>query len=319
MRALLDALRHFLGRGPSPRVTPPAPPRPAPPDDTSPVGLRRWLVDVVGLSDARARQVAPLALPALSLRVDATAVDDWPVGTSKLGGAPDVPAGWTWPTFGDLPLMFVAQVNLAALRGHPVARALPDAGMLAFFAAGGWGYEPQDRGSARVFWFPDVTALRRMPLPGALPPHARFEAGRLTVREVVTLPSTYDRAVEALQLTEEEEELYVEVALDALLPGDDEPTKHQLLGHADPVQEEMTVDCQRASSGLTMADEKALPAAQRAALEAGARRWRLLAQFDSDDRVEMMWGDAGLVYFWITEEDLAARRFDGAWMILQCS
>jgi uncharacterized protein YwqG len=33
----------------------------------------------------------------------------------------------------------------------------------------------------------------------------------------------------------------------------------------------------------------------------------------------MMWGDAGCLYYWIRAEDLRARRFDRAWMILQCS
>ena len=32
----------------------------------------------------------------------------------------------------------------------------------------------------------------------------------------------------------------------------------------------------------------------------------------------MMWGDMGCLYFWIRESDLAAQRFDDAWMILQC-
>jgi len=33
----------------------------------------------------------------------------------------------------------------------------------------------------------------------------------------------------------------------------------------------------------------------------------------------MMWGDMGMLYFWIRAEDLAARRFERVWMILQCS
>jgi uncharacterized protein YwqG len=31
-----------------------------------------------------------------------------------------------------------------------------------------------------------------------------------------------------------------------------------------------------------------------------------------------MWGDAGILYFWIREEDARAGRFDQAWAVLQC-
>lgn len=33
----------------------------------------------------------------------------------------------------------------------------------------------------------------------------------------------------------------------------------------------------------------------------------------------MMWGDLGRLYFWIRDDDLAARRFEKAWLILQCT
>ncbi|NNJ25645.1 hypothetical protein LzC2_17180 [Planctomycetes bacterium LzC2] len=38
----------------------------------------------------------------------------------------------------------------------------------------------------------------------------------------------------------------------------------------------------------------------------------------ADQGFEMMWGDLGMLYWWIRREDLAARRFDRVWMTLQC-
>jgi uncharacterized protein YwqG len=32
----------------------------------------------------------------------------------------------------------------------------------------------------------------------------------------------------------------------------------------------------------------------------------------------VMWGDGGVLYFWIREADARARRFDQAWVVLQC-
>jgi uncharacterized protein YwqG len=33
----------------------------------------------------------------------------------------------------------------------------------------------------------------------------------------------------------------------------------------------------------------------------------------------MSWGLGGRIYYWMRRDDLAARRFDAAWCILQCS
>jgi uncharacterized protein YwqG len=45
----------------------------------------------------------------------------------------------------------------------------------------------------------------------------------------------------------------------------------------------------------------------------------LLLQLDSDRDLGWQWGDMGLLYFWIPDEDLAAGRFDRVWTILQCT
>jgi uncharacterized protein YwqG len=45
--------------------------------------------------------------------------------------------------------------------------------------------------------------------------------------------------------------------------------------------------------------------------------WRLLLQVDSDDDAGMMWVDSGLLYFWIRKDDLAARRFERVWCVMQ--
>ena len=56
-----------------------------------------------------------------------------------------------------------------------------------------------------------------------------------------------------------------------------------------------------------------------AELMPGAHDWRLLLQVDSDpSHFDTYWGDNGKLFFWIQRDDLEARRFDRAWMVLQC-
>jgi uncharacterized protein YwqG len=52
---------------------------------------------------------------------------------------------------------------------------------------------------------------------------------------------------------------------------------------------------------------------------AGAREWVHLLQVASDEKAGLMWGDLGCLYFWMRQDDIEARRFDAAWMVLQCS
>jgi uncharacterized protein YwqG len=63
---------------------------------------------------------------------------------SRIGGLPDAPAGFPWPTSdGGEPLSFVAQLDLAEVRasGLPSATLLPERGLLSFFH----GYAPGAR------------------------------------------------------------------------------------------------------------------------------------------------------------------------------
>lgn len=71
----------------------------------------------------------------------------------------------------------------------------------------------------------------------------------------------------------------------AVQPGSEQTVRHQLLGTAMSVQ---------------------------GAPEAMGPTHRLLAQFDSDAGLFWSWGDAGVLQFWITPEDLAAHRFGAA-------
>src|SRR5512143_355438 len=56
-----------------------------------------------------------------------------PVGSSHLGGQPDLPAGFTWPAWHGTPMSFLAQIRLDELAAYPAASVLPKSGLLSFF------------------------------------------------------------------------------------------------------------------------------------------------------------------------------------------
>ncbi|MEO1646233.1 MAG: DUF1963 domain-containing protein, partial [Chloroflexota bacterium] len=50
-----------------------------------------------------------------------------------------------------------------------------------------------------------------------------------------------------------------------------------------------------------------------------AKDWQFLFQIDSDDRLNAMWGDAGILYILIPKTSLADLKFEDSWTIMQCT
>jgi len=273
----------------------------------------------VGLSRV-ADDLASLAEP--SIRIETERADDQviEVGTSKIGGVPDLPPTIQWPRWKGTPLAFIAQFKMADVAKHDVAGQLPRSGMLYFFYDARqetWGFDPKDRGSWRVF-YSDVgsTELRRAEPPDDRPEEGRFHACKLTFATELTPPPWESIYVERLALSEEESDKY----LSLLHPeGREDGITHRLLGHPDPIQGDMQLECQLTFHGLYTGNRTGYEDPRRPELEKGATDWQLLLQIDSDEEnAGMMWGDVGRIYFWIRKQDLQKRAFENVWMVLQC-
>ena len=113
-------------------------------------------------------------------------------------------------------------------------------------------------------------------------------------------------------------------ALDELTGEDPEnpDDRSQLLGWPDVIQNSMFDECDLVTQGYYLGNGWLnIPKEVRQRAEETARdRWMLLFQLDIVELgdFELMFGDCGHIYFYITKEDLAARRFDRIWLILQC-
>lgn len=144
------------------------------------------------LQPAQIAQVVPMLQPtAFLLRVPGQ--DE--VGASRIGGTPDVPAGFVWPAIdGDslardalsqgtdqtqiamrqhleaaVPMSFIAQLDLAAAATVPELADLPDQGRLLIFYDFVIGPYQSDAAVGRVIWDQTpATALVRIDLPPAL-------------------------------------------------------------------------------------------------------------------------------------------------------
>ncbi|MFE2560736.1 YwqG family protein [Streptomyces sp. NPDC059352] len=288
----------------------------------SPEALRA-LADQHLPSDVADRWVG-LLRPAV--RLEAATGPDPVVG--RLGGSPKLPAHVEWPSWeGHGPLSFVASLDCAALPVGAVDVALPAAGTLSFFYFDGqlddgdalvlaedresWAgarvlYTPADEAGVEVGVeratpngleaYPEVPLTARPSMTAAEPWHPRI---REAFVPGAPLGNRYDHPVCSQDF------------LDALWGFDDE-VGHQIGGHAHSIQNPVEIEIAEA-----VLDGKAPwgdPILDREIVE-----WTLLAQFDSDDAADMMWGDAGALYWLIRPQDLAEHRFDRAMFTWQCS
>lgn len=260
------------------------------------------------------------AKPAIALVSSTKSASDRALAQSKIGGRPDVPANFVWPTKEAKPLSFIAQINLGHLPFIESSN-LPNSGLLSFFYNNEvWGFDPKDKGGFQVFYFEnELSELKECQPPAAAIEKKFFGmiSKAISVEEydccalepelILTLPNE----LKNIDLSEEDTEKYCELL--ETIGG-----HHRLLGYPEPIQGEMEIECELVTNGHYCGNSSGYNDPRASELEKRAHHWQLLLQVDSDDNANMMWGDAGRLYFWIKNEDLAARRFNNCWMISQC-
>jgi uncharacterized protein YwqG len=255
--------------------------------------------------------VRPLVVPALQV-----VVSDLP-SLSHFGGSPQLPNGTGWPEKGGRSLDFLARLSLSEIqRAHSVPW-LPQSGALLFFydiRKHPWGFDPNDRGGFAALHVPDL------PEPVVAANHASKYDGAATFnrnvsfRHIDVVPSEGD-PVRDLKLNDAEYEKLSQIDEAAF----DAKPKHQVAGIPSPVQgNDMDLECQLASNGVYCGNAKGYESARATELESGRTNWRLLFQMDSDDDLDVMWGDAGMLYYWIEEQEAQKGNFRNSWLIQQC-
>lgn len=278
-----------------------------------------------------AQGLAELARPCYRVKRRLVAEDEIAIAASKLGGSPDLPAGFAWPNVTSRKkqdaMEFVAQIRLSDLP-QPLPEPVPQHGLLSFFTHWSEGC---------VFYFPEGTSLQRTvgpyePIerePGGFWHNLRtaftgkgrrrhpYRAASVSLESAVSPADGTSSMVEQLKLSEADAETYIELCeADRGSRSGSDAVKHQMFGHASPVQNEMELECH-----FLRLDEKPRWDLPPERFIGATRDWVLLLQLDSDDATTgpgWMWGDLGMVYFWIHREDLARRAFDRVIAIEQC-
>ena len=305
------------------------------------IDVERWRrrLTEAGIEPTRAAALAELVRPSIALLPEVAADDSaLLVGSTKLGGSPDLPAGMPWPVRRpyrlvvprgnrkpmrqERPLAFLAQIAMSdatAVGGTDLG--LPKWGLLSFFydaESQPWGFDPGDAVGFKLMWFGDHVLQRREP-PEAL--EQRFNPVPLAAQARECVPAFDTFAVSQI-LTSVDDAKSTRGQLIDLLAGEGKEdfsnAGHAIGGWPFPIQGEMETECQLVANGVFCGGPEGYSSERAACLRPGAADWRLILQLDTDERAGWMWGDGGKIYVWMREQDVRARRFDRCWTILQC-
>jgi uncharacterized protein YwqG len=283
----------------------------------------------------RLRAVSPIAGPFLvdgllaAVRYATRPAPDSesPVGSSKIGGHPDLAIGVEWPGWSGhdrktpRPLRFFAQLNLEQARSAALGDLnLPSSGLLSFFAdftddglTGISGLYGDEQDGCRVLYSAPGAPLerRRSPVP-TLASAAFYPLGAWTWPQDVEL---LDAEFDALEDWNTD---YENLLRQQCPPGWDLGGRHQLGGHARYIQHPVEEEVVQAVSGCYKRGGT-FDARRWLEVQDQVKDWRVVVQIDSDQTLELMWGDVGTLYWAVPHADASLGDWSRAMFNFQCS
>lgn len=271
-----------------------------------------------------APKIVTAAKPAVLIELVESNDTNMKVGISKIGGNPDLPLGYKYPQWKNKPMGFIGQINLADASKFDEEGLLPKEGVLSFFYdlhEQPWGFDPKELGFSKVEYFPPNIPLSRYEVPEN---EIRLKCSSVLFSASLTVPTLGSQAYDILQSQypfNDEEENYYDLPNQILANYRQTSSNahHRLLGHSHNIQGDMQLEAELVTNGLYCGDPSGYNDPRAKTLAPFSAQWQLLFQLDSDNIGDFMWGDCGMLYYWIRKSDLQARKFENHWMTMQCS
>ena len=258
-----------------------------------------------------------------------------PKGTSKIGGKPDLPKDFQWFYYKgedykkiveNRPLSFLMQINCEEVHKYDKESLLPKKGMLYFFYelfTMTWGFSPQDRGSAKVFYYDgEIEDLVPTDFPEDMEKDCIIPESKIDFESMNDYPIDFLDYYDVDDSDEEMERKEKEFEKDLEELGYKTDTT-KLLGHPELIQGEYWEECEgvaRKNIYYGSAPIKYGSDEVKKSIKENAKDWILLMQVSELEIGDygLYFGDSGKIYFNIRKEDLKNKNFDNVWLILQC-
>ncbi|WP_424768352.1 DUF1963 domain-containing protein [Paenibacillus sp. sgz302251] len=213
------------------------------------------------------------------------------VGTSKIGGHPDVPSTFNWPSWKDHHMSFLAQINLEEFPMNSVDLEYPTSGILYFFYVydsdlyyDDDAYDSDSRNNNVVYFAAETSDLIRMEPPKDLMESQIFKSALIEKKIELTIPDGDYLDANKLIKDKGDLEKYSLEFRSNFFETYDQGIGYRFLGHMTPLQ-----------FGGHPSDEI------------------LLFQADSDDEIGMEWDLSGLLYFFMEKDDFKKSFFENVY------
>ena len=258
-----------------------------------------------------------------------------PKGTSKIGGKPDLPKDFQWFYYKgedykkiveNRPLSFLMQINCEEVHKYDKESLLPEKGMLYFFYelfTMTWGFSPQDRGSAKVFYYDgEIEDLVSTDFPEDMEKDCIIPESKINFESMNDYPIDFLDYYDVDDSDEEMERKEKEFEKDLEELGYKTDTI-KLLGHPELIQGEYWEECEGVAGKNIYYGSAPIKYGSdevKKSIKENAKDWILLMQMSELEIGDygLYFGDSGKIYFNIRKEDLKNKNFDDVWLILQC-
>lgn len=250
---------------------------------------------------------------------------------SRLGGAGALlPAGTPWPTWrgptgqgSKRPLTLWAHLDLQQTAGH-LDLGLPADGFLLVFvdfdhdgvSDGITGLYQDELLGARVIHVPSGQLVTPRPSPAGV--QALPSVDLLPLLSVTWPDLGGDLTDDEYDAFDDADQALEQLLRRSLPEGWTVAGCHQLGGHARFIQHPVEQEVVQAAQGVYRRTG-GFDYRRWEQVKDEVSSWRLLLQVDSDDSLDLMFGDVGTVYWAAPARDLAARDFSTARFNFQCS
>jgi uncharacterized protein YwqG len=258
-------------------------------------------------------EILKSAASSIGIKKEAIDEKDISIGSSKFGGLPDLPSHFVFPKYHNGYLTFLAQINLQETNHFDKNHLLPDTGILFFFydvIEQPWGIDEEDKESFKILYFDgDVNELKRTSYPKITEDYFPLPSFKIAFMEYLSLP---EDPID-LELNDEELDNFYEFRSEFMQSTEEASSNpmHYMLGEPYNVQNNVFEE-------LIYYENEGQINWDSTEIDAKSKELVLLFQMDSDDDLDVMWGDAGMLYFCIEKQDLLHKRFNEVKFTLQC-
>lgn len=241
---------------------------------------------------------------------------------TKIGGQPKANSQFKWPSWQGKSLSFVMQINFSEVNLNGKIPNLPNSGLLYVFYVGDqstWGLDQKDAGSWKILYAQEDDDLEIINFPSDLPKEEgfRYPEKKLCSKLIKTYPA-WDNEEIGLSFKNDPDDI-VDEYIEWRTVNYGNFSNHQIFGWPNAIQDpNMDLDCNLVTNGIYTDNGIGYNDPRAKEFKKTKNDWILLLQIDSDNDIGFMWGDVGMLYFWIKKQDLEKLNFDNVWMIFQC-